>query len=72
MTLLNVCLICIQSFIEIGGAVLEKIEHMIQRDIHLLLLGLLIFPSIIRNVVSAYAVITQESFIQTVRQWKLI
>ena len=39
MTLLNICLVSVQSFIKIGGAVLEKIEHMIQRDIHLLLLG---------------------------------
>ena len=40
------CLISVpsvQSFIKIGGGVLEKIEHMIHRDIHLLLLGFLTF-----------------------------
>ena len=39
-TFLSTCLDHMQSFVKIGGTVFEKNSNMIQRDIHLLLLGL--------------------------------
>ena len=38
-TFLSTCLDHMQSFVKIGGTVFEKNSNMIQRDIHLLLLG---------------------------------
>ena len=40
-TFLYICLDHMQSFIKIGGQVSEKSCHKTQRDIHLLLLGLI-------------------------------